>query len=79
MESIGSFTSGTWQEQRFRVTATFGANSDDASVWELASLLLVNYRSCGLCRNPHAIAAQFLCDIPSKLPLCGNPRSVRMA
>ena len=45
MESAGSFTRGAWQEQRFRVMATFGANSDDVSVWELAGHLLVNYRS----------------------------------
>ena len=33
VDSACSFTSEIWQEQRFRATGTFGANSDDLSVW----------------------------------------------
>ena len=39
---------------------------------EFAGLLLVNYRSRELCVVIHANVAQFLCDIPSNLPLCGG-------
>ena len=35
MEGAGSFTGGAWQEQHFRVTAMFGAKSDDDSVLEV--------------------------------------------
>ena len=40
VESAGSFTGETWLEERFRVTATFGANSDEFSVWELIDKIL---------------------------------------
>ena len=40
--SASFFTSGVWLEQHFRATETFGANSVEVFVWELASLLLVN-------------------------------------
>ena len=69
------YVSGGCQERRFRVTATFGANSDDV-VWEPAGLLLVNSRSRELCVIIHANVAQFLCDIPSDLPLCGGRERV---
>ena len=72
MESAGFFTSGVWLEPHFRSTETFNANIDDVSVWELAGLLLVNYRSRELCVVIHAKLAQFLCDMPSNLPLCGG-------
>merc|ERR1712135_180095 len=41
VDPTGFFTDETWLEQHFCATETFGADSDDVSVWELVGLLLV--------------------------------------
>ena len=43
--SAGFFANETWLEQYINATETFGIDSDDVSVWELACLFLVNSRS----------------------------------
>ena len=81
MESASFFISETWLEQHFHATGTFDANNDEVPVWELASLLFVNYRiGFELCVVNKTCVAQFLFDILRNLPLCGGsqyPRSVR--
>ena len=67
VDSACSFSGEAWLEQLFRATETFGANSDDVPVWELAGLLLVSRFE--LCVVIHTDAAQFLDDIPSNLPV----------
>ena len=67
VDSACSFSGEAWLEQLFRATETFGANSDDVPVWELAGLLLVSRFE--LCVVIHTNVAQFLDDIPSNLPV----------
>ena len=40
-DSASFFTDGTRLEQHLRATETFGADSDDVSVWELVGILPV--------------------------------------
>ena len=69
VESAGFFTNDTWLEYHFHPSDTFGPNSDDVCVWELARLLLVKCsRIFELCVVIHTNATQLLCDIPSKSP-----------
>ena len=59
--------------------ATFSADSDEVSVLEFESLLLVGFRLLlELCVVIHANVALFLFDIPSNFPLCGSSEGVSL-
>ena len=63
--------------QPFHAMKTFGIDGDDVCVWGLVGLLLVNVRKrFELCVVIYTNTAQFLCEIPRNLPLCGGSERV---
>ena len=77
VDSNGSFTNETWQEQNFCATKTFATDGDEVFVWSHVGLLLVHFRGrLVYCVAIRAEVAQFFFDITNKFSLCSSGEKV---